>query len=713
MAVVFVLALAALASPAFGQSADIDIDKSGPATASPGEAITYTVTITNLGPQDGDTIVVNDDLPGSVEFDSGSTTVAAGWGCSFPSSGAIGGSVTCNASNLPLGAVRTITINVTIIDEIEAGAIVTNEATVESFINNAAVGEDPAGAERPAESIDPVPTNNSASVSTLIVGPDVTITKSHAGNGTRGQQLTYSIVATNIGNGPTTGTTTVTDTLPAGLTPVSFSGGGWACTLAPLACTRPAGVGAGAVMPTLSLTVMVEQSAAATVINTVNVTTPSDTNTGNNSATDPTQIAAIPTSLTLALSFSTPTYSAVGQVIEVRYLVTNNSATTVTGIVVTDAKVPNITCPQTSLVSGAAMTCTGPYTITAADMTAGTSAFTATVTGSGGATATATGAITAAVIVIVIENDDFVRTRGQLLQIDPPGLHDRVGQVTAGLTESNGDPTFSFAGSFLGGANTAAEDLASGAVALPYKFWIDGKLTLHTRDNGGGGFGQLGLGGDYLVNENLLVGAALYIDWMTDKKTDRTTTGVGYLAGSYVSAEIAEHLTFDGAIFLGGSTNNVAVTVGNSIFSGTFNTQRVVVQAQLDGLWNLDVLTIRPDATLFLRHETVGNYTVRDAQGTVVPVSGFTNTSLNLSGGALFEKAMPLESGLVFIPQAGFRLGITGRGDALALDNPYGSVSVGFALEGEAWKYQSTVELSLWASSLKAATWKGTLAGEF
>jgi uncharacterized repeat protein (TIGR01451 family) len=542
---------------------------------------------------------------------------------------------------------------------------------------------------------------------------DLSVTKTGPAELQVGDRFSYTITVAN--NDPLVQAFSVvmTDTLPAGLSFVSVSPSINCTGTTTITCNESfLDVGpANAVTYTITVD-LVSGEPGATLTNTASITqvqnveSPPDT-VGNNSDVAVAVIAG--GDLSLALGFSSPSYQTVGQLIEVQYVVTNPSTATVTGIAVTDPKVPTITCPQTSLVASAAMTCTGPYIITAADIAAGTSAFTATVTGSGGATATATGAVG----TVPIQSDDFVRTRGQLLQVDPPSLHDRIGQITAGVTETNGDPTLNFAGSFLGGAGTAANDLASGAVALPLKFWIDSKLTLHTRDNGGGGFGQLGLGGDYLVTENLLVGAALYIDWMTDNKTDRTTTGAGYLTGPYVSTEIAEHLTFDGAIFLGGSTNDVTVSVAGIPFSGTFNTQRVVGQAQIDGLWDLEMLTIRSDATMFLRHETVGDYTVRDALGNVIPVSGFTNTSLNLSGGALFERAMPLENGLIFIPQAGFRLGITGRSDAVGLDNPYGSVSAGFVLEGNAWTYQSTAELALWAPGLKAVTWTGRLAGEF
>ena len=62
--------------------------------------------------------------------------------------------------------------------------------------------------------------NNTATDPTTIVGgPDLTITKTHAGSFTQGQTgATYTITVSNAGGAPTSGTVTVTDTLPAGLT---------------------------------------------------------------------------------------------------------------------------------------------------------------------------------------------------------------------------------------------------------------------------------------------------------------------------------------------------------------------------------------------------------------------------------------------------------------------------------------------------------------
>ena len=73
---------------------------------------------------------------------------------------------------------------------------------------------------------------------------------------------------------------------------------------------------------------------------------------------------------------ATPTtYNAVGNVINYSYLVTNNGNVTLSGpFTVSDDKATDEACPATptSLAPGASVTCTASYTITQADLDAGT-----------------------------------------------------------------------------------------------------------------------------------------------------------------------------------------------------------------------------------------------------------------------------------------------------------------------------------------------------
>src|SRR5205807_7793225 len=110
--------------------------------------------------------------------------------------------------------------------------------------------------------------NNSASDPTSITAlpPDLSIAKTHVGNFSQGQAgASYAITVTNVGTGPTLGTVTVVDTLPAGLTATAINGTGWGCTLATLTCTRADVLVASASYPSITVTVNVAANAAASV----------------------------------------------------------------------------------------------------------------------------------------------------------------------------------------------------------------------------------------------------------------------------------------------------------------------------------------------------------------------------------------------------------------------------------------------------------------
>ena len=101
----------------------------------------------------------------------------------------------------------------------------------------------------------------------------------------------YTISVRNAGAGPTSAqAVSVVDTLPQGLTAASIAGMGWTCTLSPLGCTRSDPVSAGFQYPAIYLTVNVAKKALASVTNTVKVSGGGQSNTGNDSASDPTNI---------------------------------------------------------------------------------------------------------------------------------------------------------------------------------------------------------------------------------------------------------------------------------------------------------------------------------------------------------------------------------------------------------------------------------------
>ncbi len=120
---------------------------------------------------------------------------------------------------------------------------------------------------------------------------DLGITAVHTGNFTQGDtNATYTIIVTNAGGGASSGTVTVVDALPAGLTATAIGGAGWTTNLDPLTCTRADALADGAAYPPITITVSVATNAAANVTNTVTVSGGGDTNLANNTSLDPTTI---------------------------------------------------------------------------------------------------------------------------------------------------------------------------------------------------------------------------------------------------------------------------------------------------------------------------------------------------------------------------------------------------------------------------------------
>jgi len=70
-------------------------------------------------------------------------------------------------------------------------------------------------------------------------GPVMAIAMSHTGNFVLGQTGTYTVIVSNgVLAGPTSGTSTVTETMPSGMTLASMAGTGWTCLIGGSACTR-------------------------------------------------------------------------------------------------------------------------------------------------------------------------------------------------------------------------------------------------------------------------------------------------------------------------------------------------------------------------------------------------------------------------------------------------------------------------------------------
>ena len=230
----------------------------------------FTLTVRNQGVSATQgTVTVVDTIPAGLTAISAS---GAGWTTSI-----IGSTFTATRSDAIAGSTSYPVITV---------ACSVSATAAPSIVNTAMVS---GGGE--------INTSNDSASDTIAITQvaDLTITKTHAGTFEQGiSGGRYLINVKNSGVGPTTGQVTVTDTLPAGLTPIAAIGTGWTTNTvgSRLTATRSDTLAAGASYPELVVTVSIASSAATSVTNIAEVTGGGEINGNNDSASDPTVITA-------------------------------------------------------------------------------------------------------------------------------------------------------------------------------------------------------------------------------------------------------------------------------------------------------------------------------------------------------------------------------------------------------------------------------------
>jgi uncharacterized repeat protein (TIGR01451 family) len=184
-------------------SADLSIDKTGPSNVTAGYPISYTLTVSNAGPDSASSVSVTDVLQTG---HTGITAAGTGWTCNVA-----GLTVTCTAATLATGTAPTITINATA------------PSTPQTFTNVANV----------SSSNDGNGTNNSDNLVVTVDAPATDLALTAVGPGAPVAPLTpFTITYTIENQGPLTATsTTLTVPIPAGLTYNSAVPAAGSCTL--------------------------------------------------------------------------------------------------------------------------------------------------------------------------------------------------------------------------------------------------------------------------------------------------------------------------------------------------------------------------------------------------------------------------------------------------------------------------------------------------
>lgn len=266
---------------------DITVAKAAADTFAVGSNGSYTITVTNQGGTSTGNIVVTDTLPAGLTYVSAN---GAGW-----TFNAVGQLVTATYSGAALAAGASASFTLTTSISAQAVPSVTNRAWVTG-------GGDTNTAN-----------NGTGDVITALAGiVDLSITKTSPPSFTVGVSGTYTITVTNAGSATTSGTITVRDTLPVGITFVSGSGAGWTVNHAAgvITAAYPAALAASASVA-FTLTVSPQAAAVPSVTNKAVVAGGSQTYFANDTARVTTAVSGF-VDLSIAKTSSALTQWAAG-----------------------------------------------------------------------------------------------------------------------------------------------------------------------------------------------------------------------------------------------------------------------------------------------------------------------------------------------------------------------------------------------------------------
>src|SRR5205085_4900568 len=159
---------------------DLSVTKSGPAMVNPGLNMTYTIAVTNNGPDDAHNVTLTDATPTGTTFQS--FTAPAGWTNTTPGVGGTG-TITSTKATFTAGSTVFFTLVLNVNNTVLNGTTISNTATIS------------------AAEPDTNPSDNSSTqmttVSTATGSTDLAVTKTGPATANTDDTLTYTIALTN------------------------------------------------------------------------------------------------------------------------------------------------------------------------------------------------------------------------------------------------------------------------------------------------------------------------------------------------------------------------------------------------------------------------------------------------------------------------------------------------------------------------------------
>jgi len=331
----------------------VKVDGFDPVAA--GNAQSYTITLTNAGPDSAEFVTLEDQLPAGTTF--ASLVEPPGWTCTTPAVGS-GGTVSCEIDSLGTPTSEIFTLTVIFDVGLAPGTIVTNEATASSETPEGNQGDETGSA---SSTVGPPEADLSLLKS---AAPDFVLPDS---------DLTFTITVVNGGPGDAANVL-LNDPLPAGVTFQSLAEpAGWDCVtpavgdIGDVTCTA-ATLAPGNTVFTLVVHVDPSVPTGTLLLNSAVVSSPTpDPTPENGNATSFTTVGPQPQPAALAATKTVSGQSQPGGAIVYTLVLTNNGPGAQPdnpGPELTDVLPPELVLVSASATSGTATATLATNTVT-------------------------------------------------------------------------------------------------------------------------------------------------------------------------------------------------------------------------------------------------------------------------------------------------------------------------------------------------------------
>ena len=195
-----------------------------------------------------------------------------------------------------------------------------------------------------------------------------------------------------------------------------------------------------------------------------------------------------------------------------------------------------------------------------------------------------------------------------------------------------GRNTFNFAAT-RGSGNF---DFATGG---DYPVWIQANGSWTTDGNSRSKYVFGALGSHRTLNENLLVGAMLQFDHLSEDTGVASVSGTGWMVGPYfVVRSASQPLYFEGRLLYGETSNNISPF---GTYEDSFDSTRMLAQLRVAGELSFGATTLNPFLDASYTTDDQNDYV--DSLGNTIPEQGIALGQIEI--GTDFSTMLPVSSG--------------------------------------------------------------------